>query len=302
MKSLIRKLDNIRFSLECQLLRQWVKMSGNPRPSSCPYISGESFRAVADHIYDETSQAIDTGAVREGDVIFLSTCLAERFFEEVHPRIACAYKLITHNSVVSVDEKLVRYIDERIIQWYAQNNTVSHPKVVPTPIGLENLHHQANGIIRHFDELRQGRVVGGKKDRILFGFSIQTNRLEREPVHRLLASHRCADEIKTRLPGRRYLKKLSGYKFVASPPGNGIDTHRTWEAMYLGVVPIVKHCVATAYFEELGLPLWLVRDWSELESVDESCLSEMYEQMIGWFDAPALFMDNWLERIKRRER
>lgn len=302
MKSLIRKLDNIRFSLECQLLRQWVKLSGNPRPSSYPYISGDSFRAGANHIYDQTSEAIDVESVREGDVIFVSTFFVERFFQEVHPRIQVRYRLITHNSDVAVDGRLVRYIDEKIIQWYAQNNTVSHPKVVPIPIGLENPHYQANGIIRHFDELRQGGVAGCKKDRILFGFSVQTNPLEREPVHRLLASHRCADEIRTRLPGKRYLKTLSNYKFVASPPGNGIDVHRTWEAMYLGVVPIVRHSVATAYFRRLGLPLWVVGEWRELKSVDETYLSQMYEQMMGRFNTPALFMPYWVERIARRER
>lgn len=299
MKSLIRKLDNIRFSLGCQLLRQRVKLSGNPRPSSYPYISGDSFRSVADHLYDETSGAIDVEMVREGDVIFVSTFLIDRFFQEVHPRIQVRYKLVTHNSDATVDERLVGYVDEKIIQWYAQNNTISHPKVVPIPIGLENLHYQANGIIRHFDELRQGGVAGRKKDRILFGFSIQTNRLEREPVHRLLASHRCADEIRTRLPGKRYLKTLSNYKFVASPPGHGMDTHRTWEAMYLGVVPIVKHSVATAYFHQrLGLPLWIVGEWRELESVDECCLRDKYEQMASEFDASPLFMDYWIRKVK----
>ena len=301
MKSLIRKLDNIRFNLGCQLLRQRVKLSGNPRPSSYPYISGDSFRVVANHIYDEMSGVINVESVREGDVIFVSTFLVERFFQEVHPRIQVRYRLITHNSDAAVDGRLVRYIDDKIIQWYAQNNTVSHPKVVPIPIGLENLHYQANGIIRPFDELRQGGVAGRKKDRILFGFSVQTNPLEREPVHRLLTSYRCADEIEVRLPGKRYLKKISSYKFVASPPGNGIDTHRTWEAMYLGVVPIVKHSVATAYFQRLRLPLWIVHEWRELESVGESCLSEMYEQMMGRFNTPALFMDYWTGRIRSRE-
>jgi hypothetical protein len=31
------------------------------------------------------------------------------------------------------------------------------------------------------------------------------------------------------------------YKYVICPRGNGIDTHRVWEALYLGVVPVVHH-------------------------------------------------------------
>jgi hypothetical protein len=32
---------------------------------------------------------------------------------------------------------------------------------------------------------------------------------------------------------------MAQWRFCVSPPGNGIDCHRTWEALYLGVIPVV---------------------------------------------------------------
>jgi hypothetical protein len=36
-----------------------------------------------------------------------------------------------------------------------------------------------------------------------------------------------------------YLSKLGKYKFAICPPGNGIDSHRIWECLYLNVIPIL---------------------------------------------------------------
>lgn len=38
---------------------------------------------------------------------------------------------------------------------------------------------------------------------------------------------------------RDYLEELVKYKYCFCPRGNGLDTHRFWESIYLGVVPIV---------------------------------------------------------------
>jgi hypothetical protein len=62
---------------------------------------------------------------------------------------------------------------------------------------------------------------------------------------------------------KEYRKKLSMSKFVISPPGNGIDCHRTWESMYFGAVPIVRED-----FWPFGseLPVLPVQKWSDIQS------------------------------------
>jgi hypothetical protein len=41
----------------------------------------------------------------------------------------------------------------------------------------------------------------------------------------------------------KYLTTLASYKYAICPPGNGVDCHRIWECLYLGVIPILLHSV-----------------------------------------------------------
>ncbi|MBB5754890.1 hypothetical protein [Prosthecomicrobium pneumaticum] len=50
--------------------------------------------------------------------------------------------------------------------------------------------------------------------------------------------------------------------FVVSPSGNGIDCHRTWEALALGAIAVVRRSSIDPLFE--GLAVLVVDDWAEL--------------------------------------
>ena len=59
-----------------------------------------------------------------------------------------------------------------------------------------------------------------------------------------------------------YLEDLSHHKFAVSPEGNGIDCHRTWECLYLGVIPIVKESKAMSFFKDL--PILFVDNYDDI--------------------------------------
>lgn len=61
-------------------------------------------------------------------------------------------------------------------------------------------------------------------------------------------------------------EQLKTHRFVISPPGNGLDTHGTWEALLCGCIPIVPRSDLDPVFE--NLPVWLVDSWDEV--TDES--------------------------------
>jgi len=52
------------------------------------------------------------------------------------------------------------------------------------------------------------------------------------------------------------------YAFVLSPFGNGMDCHRTWEALLCGCIPIVRSSVFNELFE--GLPVLIVDKWEDV--------------------------------------
>ena len=64
------------------------------------------------------------------------------------------------------------------------------------------------------------------------------------------------------LPRTATWKNMTNYAFVLSPFGNGLDCHRTWEALLCGCIPIVR----TKVFQELfyGLPVLIVEDWANV--------------------------------------
>jgi hypothetical protein len=62
------------------------------------------------------------------------------------------------------------------------------------------------------------------------------------------------------------------YKFILSPEGAGLDCHRTWEAVIVGIIPIVKSSSIDEIYQDL--PILVVNDWNEL-SVE--FLNEQYQ-------------------------
>jgi hypothetical protein len=57
-------------------------------------------------------------------------------------------------------------------------------------------------------------------------------------------------------------KNMIKYKYVISPLGNGLDCHRTWEAIILGCIPIVKKSGLDPMYD--GLPVLIVNDWKDI--------------------------------------
>ena len=62
--------------------------------------------------------------------------------------------------------------------------------------------------------------------------------------------------------------------FVACPPGNGPDTHRFWEALYLGAVPIILEEHKVDAFKDW--PHITVPNWNFLEFIKREELEHVY--------------------------
>jgi hypothetical protein len=286
------KLADLAYKVEGKFIRSANRLM-RAHPSSAPFVSGDAFRALADHVGDIDS-VIDPGAVENGDVVFVATHELTRFRAETLPAIAAKFILITHNSDEGIDEPKAELAEDvRIVKWFAQNDMAAHSKIVRVPIGLENRWRHNNGIIGDYRRLL--REEPEKVPRILYGFSVGTNAAERGPALEALKAAPGADAL-VWTNSRAYRRKLSGYCFVASPPGNGVDCHRTWEALYLGVLPIVKR--SPLYDGFPGLPAVLVDDWREVATWNELRLREMYESLaVDPREIDCLWMGYWERAI-----
>ena len=70
-------------------------------------------------------------------------------------------------------------------------------------------------------------------------------------------------------------EEISKYKFGISPVGNGLDCYRTWEYLYLGIIPIVYDIPMNRYFSK-EVPMTLVSSYEELT---ETMLNKEYNRI-----------------------
>ena len=120
------------------------------RPSSKPFISGDSFRNIANHVFDET-KSFKGSDVKEKDIVFVNPTVIDFYFHLIHPEINNKYILITHNSDIRIGKSINKHLDEKIIHWYASNLDIKTDKNISLlPMGLENLRRLRYGRLKNF--------------------------------------------------------------------------------------------------------------------------------------------------------
>jgi hypothetical protein len=78
------------------------------------------------------------------------------------------------------------------------------------------------------------------------------------------------------ISSKSHMPKLARYAYVAAPPGDGIDTHRFCEALYLRTVPVTLNSNWARWFIEQGIPMLIVDDFEELNQITEEELTRRY--------------------------
>jgi hypothetical protein len=83
---------------------------------------------------------------------------------------------------------------------------------------------------------------------------------------------------------------------VASPRGNGEDCHRTWEALVLGCIPIVKSSPLDPLYDDL--PVLIVKDWKDITEDMLKNTIELFSKQD--FKMEKLTLDYWKNLINEK--
>ena len=146
--------------------------------------------------------------------------------------------------------------------------------------------------------------IGKHKKLITVGIKGKTDRPRRKKssVNRLKIIETLEKKgfINKTFRAKKYFRKLSSYKFVVSPEGNGIDCHRHYEALMSGSIPICEYNEKTEKKYE-GLPILYTKDYSE---INEEYLIKKYDEMLKKeYDFNKMFLHYYTkeqqEEIKR---
>ena len=236
--------------------------------------------------------------VKEAGVIFVYTHLLEAFFEKIFPCLTRPFILMSHNSDAAVDERFAPYLEDgRLFKWFAQNLVVDHHKLVSIPLGVANSqwpHGRCD--LLHKVAIRQKPRTG----LVYMNFDIRTNPARRKPVFDRFKNHPLVT-VSAGLGYEAYVNELASHHFCICPPGNGLDCHRIWECLYLGVIPIISADVRLNGFDEL--PILYIDDWAGL---DERFLLNAYDQLSRRsIRLDRAYLDHWqcaLDRERHRLR
>jgi len=205
--------------------------------------------------------------------------------------------------------------------WFATNCRARPPwegmSVSPIPYGIDywtlttrtmwanTPMSSAHTQDRHLSRLRETIVHFSKRGQgatpriyINFQFNMDGN----GNSERLLAYHTIPRDLASiqEIPINRYETwgAYTQHVFVASPRGNGMDTIRTWEALMLGCIVIVRKIPGECILEELyhELPVVMIDQWSEItRDFLDQILSE-YEKRTFRYDK--LETSYWIDRIE----
>ncbi len=300
-------LKALPFEIERSLCYRF-NLKLNRRPSSAPFLSGDTFRKISDIVADSDVSFENlkkcAGNLSSSSVIFVQSNYLSKFQTEILPLIKTKFVLISHNSDTNIDEKFLQITDSPfLLKWFAQNCTDSilnaSSKVIPLPIGLENQRFHNAGNIKSFKRLQKKITEPNwKQPKVLFALNFSTNPDARFECYRAFWKKPITKELTTFISTESYRKIASKCMFIASPVGNGLDCHRTWEAMYLNAVPVVESNKMNDFFAKLGLPMLCVSDWCAFAQKTESELVQIYDETMKNCDKSALQIEFWQNRIK----
>ncbi len=135
-------------------------------------------------------------------------------------------------------------------------------------------------------------------------FSASNNRSERgvllKEITKLPKTHKViVNDPDFTTSGRvKYLADCRAINFILCPEGNGVDTHRLWETLYMGGVPIIKkNPIMTPLVDHL--PVVQVDSWKQIASID-FLESEWHRiQGMSW-DSGRLTLNYWKDCLLKK--
>jgi hypothetical protein len=199
---------------------------------------------------------------------------------KVHPKLSDFREnvVVGHSDYSITDEIVQRYPTFK--KWFVVNNFSTHTNVTSLPLGVTNycddspIHLIYGDNSLFFDTMREQKYENALA---YMNFNINTFPRERTHVWNLFKDKPWVKlgSIQNARKGRLiYMNEIYNSKFCICPRGNGLDTHRLWESLYLKTIPIV---IYHSHFANMtDLPILFINDWNE---VTEDFLNIKYQEM-----------------------
>lgn len=210
----------------------------------------------------------------ESQTYFLYAWSIPEFMEMVLPKLEHRVILVCGGCDETIDDRHCDLADHPMVKhWFAQNCVLNHPKITKIPVGLN--YHSLAVAPCSWGEIDTPETQEEKIEAIRRGVDFRAAR----PLtcysnfHFYLGRGDRQDAMDQLEPGlmayepcpvsrAESLTNQAKHYFVASPAGVGLDCHRTWEALLMGCIPIVKSSGMDDLYNDL--PVLIVPEWKNI--------------------------------------
>ena len=290
------------------------------------------FQELCDHVYDPRISKwvypsssngkgvfFNPDSVKPGDIIFARNI--ELFMKAVHPSLTAPYILVTHGEFrdTCMEHHLSYLDDPKILAWFSIHPPKNgHEKFFPLPLGIK----QEEAYFRKSQEMNSflKKLRTKAKDKLVYmNISLEQNP-ERQICYKHLVGKDFCFNRNQQISFEKYLEEMAEYKFAVSPRGWGPDCYRTWEALLVGSIPIVRRsqfdqlitrgcnivdpgqrCTWTSSNKSQldllydDLPILVIDDWQELT---EDFLQRKYKEITSkTYSLEKLYLKYWQKKI-----
>ena len=223
--------------------------------------------------------------IKDGDIVWVRPAWLKSFIERILPFVQEKFILVTADSDVSMPSQFLAEALEilehpKVLHWYAQNcdGPGFLSRMSPLPIGVDfhtlcerpewgediSSPEQQEQMLQSIR--KSVRPARERIRKVYVDFAWQPSHLyhpskRQRVLARILTNESFVFQSRP-LPRRELWRKWGEHAFVLSPPGVGLDCHRTWEALACGNIVLVPPSPLDGLYE--GLPVIPVEDWNNI--------------------------------------
>jgi hypothetical protein len=255
--------NNKIFAIKIKLEEIYNYISSNSLIPNNEIICGETIQLLADVVtglpnslnynpnnkqYSKNLTSIDSLDITKYNIIFVFTHDLQFFYNKFNSNKLNNKIIISHNSDCEISLK-----NNNVKLHMAQNCLINNNSLIPIPIGIENRQWFNHAL---FHKVRNMNINKTKNFYFYFNLNTYNSRID------------CFNKLKNKISWNthknkeEYFIELASHKYSICPRGNGLDTHRIWESLYLNVIPIV---IESEFINIHNLPIIILKDWSELD-------------------------------------
>lgn len=264
-----------------------IKLKGKINPL---HLSGDGFASLA-HLRIETHDDLEEYSRLNNvpKIIHAKSDLVEQLLRiqmfSTHKHI-----LVAGNS--DFNFKSVDLFSPSIFnKFYLQNSFISNNQNIFTlPIGIENLCKGVNGIPRN---LTCDTNWSEKNLSVMVGPFSPTHAERLNILDQISNKNSMVTKYDEFVSPKQFARLMNQHRYVLCPQGNGVDTHRFWESLYRGCVPIILKSKWSLSLDYLNIPMIQLEKWQDLEFEVEK-----FEDSFHGFDPKKLsflWLDYWQE-------